>query len=111
MTVPVRKHLVTVLDAAAETQHWVDQFIESARTGADGWPHPHTEITLTVLPLSKFNQAMEAAGWQLTPEGTIERGSQPGAPISPIPDPDQGSTYHNVLHSLLGDFHRGSPSS
>jgi hypothetical protein len=105
MTTPVRKHLVTILDASAEVQHWVDQFVAGARAGAGDWPHQHADIGLTVLPLARFTAVMAEAGWQITADGSVERSSDPGVPLSPTPGPSQGSTYHNVLHSLLGDFH------
>jgi hypothetical protein len=105
MTVPARKHLVTVLDATPDVQHWVDEFIAAARAGAGGWPHPHAEITLTVLPLARFIEAMEESGWELTPGGPIERGTQPGDPVSPLPGPNDGGIYHTMLHNMLGDFH------
>ncbi|WP_203786893.1 hypothetical protein [Paractinoplanes rishiriensis] len=97
MTTPVRKHLVTVVDAAPAVQAWVDQFIASARAGTGDWPHPHGGIEQTFIPLARFDAVMAEAGWARTAEGTV--------PMSPVPDPDKGGIYHNVLHSLLGDFH------
>lgn len=97
MTSEIRKHLVTVIDAPAATQDWVDQFIEAARSGLGDWPHPHDGIVRTVIPLARFDAVMTQVGWARTTEGTI--------PLDPVPDPDNGSIYHNVLHGLLGDFH------
>jgi len=105
VTIPVRKHLVTIQGASAEQQNWVDRFIGAARDGTGDWPHAHSHITLTVVPLATFVHAMEEAGWQLTADGPAERNAQPGTTVSPVPGPNQGTTYHNVLHSLLGDFH------
>ena len=101
MTTPVRKHLVTILDAPPEVQHWVDQFVAAARAGTGDWPHPHHEITLTVVPLETFDRVMTEAGWARTPAGPVS----PGGPVSPFPAPNNGSMYHNVLHGLLGNFH------
>lgn len=101
MTTPVRKHLVTVVDAAPAVQDWVDQFIASARAGTGDWPHPHTGIALTVIPLAQFDAVLAQAGWARTAEGA----SNGPILMDPVPDPDNGSIYHNVLHGLLGNFH------
>jgi hypothetical protein len=101
----VRKHLVTIQGASAEVQGWVDAFITSARTGTGDWPHAHSTIPMTQVPLATFTHAMEEIGWALTADGPVERTPAPGPVLDPVPDPDKGSAYHNLLHSLLGDFH------
>jgi hypothetical protein len=93
MTTPVRKHLVTIDGATPEVQHWVDDFVASARAGTGDWPHPHTGITLTVVPLARLDQVLNQVGWARV------------TGRSPIPDPNSGGVYHTVLHGLLGDFH------
>jgi hypothetical protein len=106
MQQPVRKHLVTIQDASAEVQAWMDAFVDSARTGTGEWPHAHPVIPMSFVPLATFTHAMEQVGWGLTADGPVERNPTPGPVLSPVPeDPDKGSTYHNVLHSLLGNFH------
>jgi hypothetical protein len=101
MTTPVRKHLVTVIDASPGVQDWVDQFVASARAGTGGWPHPHDGISRTTIPLARFDAVMAEVGWARTASGA----SSGPVPLSPVPDPNQGGVYHNVLHSLLGNFH------
>jgi hypothetical protein len=101
MTAQVRKHLVTIVDAPPEVQHWVDDFIAAARAGTGAWPHPHQEITHTVVPLQTFDRVMAEAGWARTPGGPVSDDGQ----VSPQPDPNTGGLYHNVLHGLLGNFH------
>lgn len=102
MTTPLRKHLVTILDAPPAVQHWVDEFIASARTGSGDWPHPHGTIPMTVVPLQTFDDVMAQAGWARTAGGPQ---SPDGVHSPPVPDPGRGGLYHNVLHGLLGDFH------
>lgn len=101
MTTPVRKHLVTVLDAPPAVQHWVDAFVQSARSGTGDWPHPHDGIRLTVIPLARFDEVMTLVGWARTTQGPATGHT----PVDPVPDPDSGGIYHTVLHNLLGDFH------
>ena len=96
MSVPVRKHLVTILDAPPEVQHWTDQFIAAARAGTGAWPHPHDGIPMTVVPLATFDAVMAQVGWARTPAGV---------PADPFPDPNDGSRWHDALHGLLGNFH------
>ena len=86
MTTPVRKHLVTILDAPPEVQHWVDEFVAAARAGSGSWPHPHQEITLTVVPLETFDRVMaEVVGAEpWTHGGASRRGpGRTGRPDSP----------------------------
>jgi hypothetical protein len=102
MTTPVRKHLVTILDAPPAVQHWMDAFVAAARTGTGDWPHPHGGIPLTVVPLQTFDDVMTQVGWARAAGGPE---STDGVTLPPVPDPGRGGMYHNVLHSLLGDFH------
>lgn len=102
MTTPVRKHLVTILDASPAVQHWVDEFITSARAGTGDWPHPHATIAMTAVPLQRFDDVLAQVGWMRTAGGP----AAPGGVLSePVPSPGLGGVYHNVLHGLLGDFH------
>lgn len=100
-------HLVTVLGASEETQQWVDAFIAAAQAGAGDWPHPHPDIPPTVIPLEVFQAAIEAGGLGVIAEQRAGGGAAQARPATdPAPDdPSKGGTYHNVLHSLLGDFH------
>jgi hypothetical protein len=97
------KRLLTIIDAPAGVQQWVDAFVASARAGTGEWPHPHPTVPMTTVSAATFAQCVEkylGEAWWIVAPGSPER--KP----APIPtDPDSGSAYHNLLHSLLGDFH------
>jgi hypothetical protein len=105
MATPVRKHLVTIIGATEAQQQWVDRLVNSARAGTGDWPHPHPDIELTVVPLARFHEVMEDIGWQLTPDGPVDRHGPPDKVVDPIPDPNNGGMLHDAMHGLLGDFH------
>jgi hypothetical protein len=105
--------VVTVSDGTAEAQAWVDTLVARAQTGAGDWPHAHPAIPATRITLSQLHFAIEhnfvvdQRPWKVAQDGyppldpspsqlTAGRGDDPGS---------RGSMSHNLLHSILGDFH------
>lgn len=102
---------VLIVDAPPEVQSWVDSFIISAHTGAGNFPHPHPDIPAATLTLAELEQVVRTALGSLPwGEGAAISGGEVGA-ARPHHDPEHdtdpstGSAYHNLLHSMLGDFH------
>ena len=104
---------VTVSDGTAEAQAWVDTLVAKAQKGADDWPHPHPSVPATRITLSQLHVAIEHNFVVDQRPWSVERDGYP--PLEPDPsqataggdeDPgNRGSMSHNLLHSILGDFH------
>jgi hypothetical protein len=106
-------NVVTVLDGTAEAQFWVDTLVAQARSGAGDWPHAHPVIPSGQITLVELHSAigryfvMDGRPW------SVPRDGYPPLDPSPLPvaDPhdgdagNRGTRGHNLLHSLLGDFH------
>ena len=106
---------VVVLNGVPADQQWMDQVTASARKGGDDWPHPHqslptgqvTQVELYKLIAAAF--AVAGRPWSVATDGypPIDGAVSAIAPPPPTddPDPSRGSSMHNLLHSILGDFH------
>ncbi|WP_158277821.1 hypothetical protein [Pseudosporangium ferrugineum] len=106
--------LVLVDDGGPEDQQWMDQFIASALSGEGDWPHAHPGIPRTVVSLDQVWRAIAAniradgEPWSVRELGYPPLpGTVPASIAAPPPPdhPNKGSTSHNLLHSILGDFH------
>jgi hypothetical protein len=110
--------LVVLDDGSTAAQHWLDQAVQAAVAGSPGeWPHAHSQVPSTNVSLSTLVHAIENSFWVGNqPWSVVTMGfpPPPGAVIGPTqlagdPPPDddmsRGSMYHNMLHSLLGNFH------
>ncbi|MFD2767971.1 hypothetical protein [Micromonospora eburnea] len=110
---------VLVTDGTPDVQQWLDKVVDAARLGTPGdWPHPHTEIPRAVITLDRLAKeiavcfAFAGVPWSLAEDGLPPLpGAQPGSTSELAArdpghtDPTKGSAYHNLMHSLLGDFH------
>lgn len=105
---------VIVLGGVPGDQHWMDQVTSAARKGAGDWPHPHeplprghvTQAMLYKLIATQF--AVDGRPWSVATDGyppIDDAESSIASPPSDDPDPSRGSSMHNLLHSILGDFH------
>jgi hypothetical protein len=106
-------NVVTVLDGTAEAQSWVDTLVAQARSGTADWPHAHPAIPPSRITLSGLHAAIEryfvldGRPWSVPRDGYPLLGLSP----HPVADPhggdsgNRGTRSHNLLHSLLGDFH------
>lgn len=118
-TKPETASRVVVIDGTPEAQQWLDTFIHAAQAGTPGdWPHPHAGIPGRRIKMSDLvaaiamNFADADGAWSIADRGFPpppggEVSVSAGAANAPRPpeDPSKGSAYHNLLHSLLGDFH------
>jgi hypothetical protein len=107
-------HLVLVSDGQPEDQQWVDAFIASAQSGAGDWPHTHPDIPRTSVTVDRLwkaiadNVQFDGVPWSVAEQGYPPfAGTEPAMIVSPPPpgDPNRGSVSHNLLHSILGNFH------
>jgi hypothetical protein len=111
-TVPQQGRILTIANAPPGVQEWVDAFVEAARAGAPGdWPHPHPEVPQKTVSLEAlWRRIEENFGSAQGPWSVVANGFPPTLSVAEQrkgePDPSKGSSYHNLLHSLLGDFHR-----
>ncbi|GAB2961827.1 hypothetical protein GCM10027280_58310 [Micromonospora polyrhachis] len=119
--------VVSIVDAPDDVQQWVDALVEAARVGEGDFPHPHPDPPSRVLTLADLLHAIERAysvggvPWSIVERGfppidgmaatdvtvVIERTAAP-ATIKHDDDPvrpNSGTSAHNLLHSMLGDFH------
>ncbi|MFI7547877.1 hypothetical protein [Actinoplanes sp. NPDC049599] len=104
---------VTVVDGTAEAQEWVDTLVAQARTGTGDWPHKHPAVPAARITLAQLHVAIEHNYFADGRPWSVERDGYP--PLEPGPaglgarpdeDPgNRGSMSHNLLHSILGDFH------
>jgi hypothetical protein len=106
-----RARKLSVVGAPEEVQRWVDAFVESALDGHGDWPHQHIELPTTQTSLGRLWSAIQKDFASVTgqPWSVVSRGFPPlpGSPLPPLPDDERprDSSYHNLLHSLFGDFH------
>jgi hypothetical protein len=106
-------NVVTVLDGTAEAQSWVDILVVQARSGVGDWPHAHPVIPPSQITMPELDSAigrffvMDGRPWSVPSDGYPPL-DPPGRPVA---DPhggdpgNRGTRGHNLLHSLLGDFH------
>jgi hypothetical protein len=111
-----QRRILSIVDAPADVQQWVDSFIESARIGGGAaWPHPHPFMPTSTRTLGSLVASIEAnfsrngTAWSVVDNGFPPSTDLPvlavAAQPSDEPAPNVGSAYHNLLHSLLGNFH------
>ncbi|MFG1610286.1 hypothetical protein [Actinoplanes sp. NPDC049265] len=108
--------LVIVGDGGPADQQWMDAFIMSAQSGAGDWPHGHPDIPRTTVTRDQVwlaiaeNVQIDGGPWSVAELGypPITGPSSPmlaARPRPPHDDPNRGSVSHNLLHSILGNFH------
>ncbi|BEL04395.1 hypothetical protein Q0Z83_025860 [Actinoplanes sichuanensis] len=106
-------NVVIVLDGTTEAQSWVDLLVVQARSGVGGWPHAHPTIPPSQITVSELNSAigrffvMDGRPWSVPGDGYPPL-DQPGHPVADpgAGDPgNRGTRAHNLLHSLIGNFH------
>jgi hypothetical protein len=105
-------HIVAPKTTPPQFQGWLDAVVEAARKGAPGdWPHAHPDLPSTEITMATFKRAVEANFESSGEPWSLERHGLPPLPGEDAdhkagdPDPNKGSSYHNLMHSLLGDFH------
>jgi hypothetical protein len=110
----VNVRLVVVSDGGPEDQQWMDAFVASAQSGAGDWPHTHSSIPQASVTLDRLwtaiadNVQLGGAPWSVAELGYPPlTGTEPAMIAAPPPsdDPNRGSISHNLLHSILGNFH------
>jgi hypothetical protein len=115
---------VVLVDGTAEAKAWLGDLVAQARGGLGDWPHPHPAIPAARITLAQLHNAISAnytvdgKPWSVAQQGYPPlQGGPPSvaavagggptdvAAVHPPDDPSKGSSSHNVLHSILGDFH------
>jgi len=106
---------LSIVDAPDDVQQWVDALVEAARVGGGEFPHPHPDPPSRVLTLADLLHAIERTySFGGVPWSIVERGFPPIDGTAALPAikhdddpvwPNSGTSAHNLLHSMLGDFH------
>ncbi|HWS38057.1 MAG TPA: hypothetical protein VN408_35645 [Actinoplanes sp.] len=106
-------NVVTVLDGPEEAQSWMDTVVAQARSGTGDWPHAHPIIPPGQITVSELHSVigrffvLDGRPWSVPGDGYPPL----DLPLVPIDDPNgadpgsRGTRAHNLLHSLLGNFH------
>ncbi|KXK60751.1 hypothetical protein AWW66_17255 [Micromonospora rosaria] len=103
---------VVVVDGTVEVQQWLDDVLAAARLGSPGdWPHSHSDVPRATVTLDEVAKAIGACftadgvPWSVALLGLPPLPGEPFPVLAGTHHPAKGSAYHNMLHSLLGDFH------
>lgn len=104
---------VIVVDGTPQAQAWMDAVVTSARAGGTDWPHPHDKIPRGRVTLERLHATIAAQfnrdgrPWKVEVDGypPVTGEIATAAAREPHEDPSRGSAMHNLLHSILGNFH------
>ncbi|MEU4624777.1 hypothetical protein AB0G04_32995 [Actinoplanes sp. NPDC023801] len=105
--------IVLVSDGEPVDQRFVDLLVTAGQSGEGDWPHAHPRIPRSVITRAQLWRAVaenfrfDGEPWSVPDHGYPSLVGPPATSVvdPPPEEPNRSSVSHNLLHSILGDFH------